>query len=123
MKFSVSLIVAALVASTQAQGKVSKIGYISTLKGNQEFQATMFLDGVFAAASFVEGGSSPWMKIGIHKVQLKNARMSSFEWCLDVFGDVSCIAITTPAPVCTYNPKTGKPECIMNWYENNWGEK
>ncbi|KAK3831915.1 MAG: hypothetical protein J3R72DRAFT_454449 [Linnemannia gamsii] len=117
MKFSVPLIVAALASSTQA----FKLGYISMMSG-PDFKATMFIDGVFAAGVIVEGASSPWMTVGIHKVQLKNAHMSSFEWCLDVFGDVSCIPVTTPAPVCSFNSQTNRPECKMNWYENTWGE-
>ncbi|KAG0377250.1 hypothetical protein BGX24_006459 [Mortierella sp. AD032] len=118
MKISVALIVAALASSTQAL----KLGYVSSMYSNNlGFKGTMYIDGRFAAGVTSEGASSAWVPRGIHKIQLSNAYMTSFDFCIDVFGNVSCTHVTTHSPTCAFNPQTQRPECRVEWNDDNWG--
>ncbi|KAG0247339.1 hypothetical protein BGZ95_008766 [Linnemannia exigua] len=85
------------------------------------YLANLFVEEKNVARVLKEGGSSGWVKSGIHKIQLKNAHMSSFEFCIDVFGDVSCTKVVTGNPSCSFNPNNQRPECSTQWYDDNWG--
>ncbi|KAF9907709.1 hypothetical protein EC991_010656 [Linnemannia zychae] len=122
MKISVPLLLVALASTTQAM----KLGYNAFVAANihkSSFVAYMFIDGKNVLGVHEEGGSSKWLQWGVHKIQLKNAGMAGFEFCIDVFGDVSCTRVNTGAPSCGFNPNNQRPECSTSWEDKNWGSK
>ncbi|KAK3831931.1 MAG: hypothetical protein J3R72DRAFT_454488 [Linnemannia gamsii] len=119
MKFNTLFFVATLASCTQAM----KLVYIATnlsRQGTDGFQATLWLNDVEMYTSRYRGNSQ-WMPLGIHKVQLKNPEMGSFEFCLDVFGNVDCEKVwVTSRPKCVQKFAVGEL-CTTNWVEPNWG--
>ncbi|KAF9119058.1 hypothetical protein BGW39_000647 [Mortierella sp. 14UC] len=120
MKISVPLLVTALASSTQALS----LGYNAfnfASFGGSGYMAHMFIDSKRVAGVSKEGASSGWVQWGVHKIQLRNAHMSSFDFCIDVFGDVSCTHVVTGNPSCGFNPNNQRPECSTQWFDDNWG--
>ncbi|KAG0380392.1 hypothetical protein BGX24_008641 [Mortierella sp. AD032] len=120
MKLSVPLLVAALASSTQAL-RLGYNAFSAANLGGSSFVAYMFIDGKNVAGAHREGGSSSWVQWGIHKIQLNKAQMYGFNYCIDVFGDVSCVWVNTGNPDCGFNPNNQRPECTTQWKDDNWG--
>ncbi|KAG0272944.1 hypothetical protein BGZ95_011252 [Linnemannia exigua] len=120
MKISVPLIIAALVSSTQAM----KLGYSASTKekwSGPDFMALLYIDDkIVAGTAKEEGSSSDWKQWGIHKIQLRNARMNGFEFCIDVFNDVSCTKVSTPSTECSAGSNQIS-QCSTKWSNDNWG--
>ncbi|KAF9907708.1 hypothetical protein EC991_010655 [Linnemannia zychae] len=123
MKIIVPLLLVALASTTQAL----RLGYNAFAAANINgaiFRASMFIDGDNNVGNvFEEGGTSKWVQWGIHKIQLKNARMDGFHICIDVAGDVSCTPVVVGPPSCGFNPNNQRPECKNYWKDDNWGNK
>ncbi|KAK3846350.1 MAG: hypothetical protein J3R72DRAFT_471515 [Linnemannia gamsii] len=126
MKLSIPILVVALAASVQAL----KIKYsASCTYGSggtsvaEKFNALLTVgDGVKLRADR-EGGSSSWVKYGIHKIQLNNAQMTGFNYCINVFGNVDCnwIAVEQIVLECNYRPDSENLYCNSGYNNNNWG--
>ncbi|KAG0376051.1 hypothetical protein BGX24_008358 [Mortierella sp. AD032] len=127
MKLSIPILVVALAASVQAL----KIKYSASCiygsggvaAGTEKFNAMLTVgDGVKLRADY-EGGSSSWVQYGIHKIQLNNAQMTGFNYCINVFGDVDCnwIAVEQLVLECNYRPNSEKLHCNSGYNNNNWG--
>ncbi|KAG0378674.1 hypothetical protein BGX24_003114 [Mortierella sp. AD032] len=119
MKFSTLFFVATLASCTQALKlvyKVNSLGY----QGTDRFDATLWLNGVELYTDSYRG-SSQWKPLGIHKVQLKNAKTENFEFCLDVFGNVDCEKVWANPATCVWKPSIKNTECTNSWVENDWG--
>jgi hypothetical protein len=100
-----------------------KLAYNAFIAGNINkpgFVAYMFIDDKSVAGVYQEGGSSSWVQWGVHKIQLSNAQMYGFDFCIDVFGDVS-VSVDTGNPDCEYNYDIHRPECTAQWEDDNWG--
>ncbi|KAG0380393.1 hypothetical protein BGX24_008642 [Mortierella sp. AD032] len=117
MKFSVPFLIAALAASTQAVSL--KYDAVSTSNMRQtDFSATLLVDNKQRMYAHSDGGESPWEQYGIHKIKLMTARTYGFNYCIDVFGNVSCSWVTT-AHHC--NKNNGKEDCNGYYHNDNYG--
>ncbi|KAK3831932.1 MAG: hypothetical protein J3R72DRAFT_478400 [Linnemannia gamsii] len=122
MKINALFFVATLASCTQAM----KLEYKATSLGNQAaqnkdgFDASFWLDDVYMYTNRYRG-SSQWKPLGIHKVQLKNAEMESFEFCLDVFGNIDCEKIRTSSSTCAWKSHLSNYVCTTKWFDLNWG--
>ncbi|KAF9117937.1 hypothetical protein BGW39_001642, partial [Mortierella sp. 14UC] len=119
MKFGALFFVAALASSTQAL-ELSYKAYGQGPQGNTNFDAAMWVEDI-AFTTNKHRGSSVWKPLGIHKAQLRNADISSFEYCIDVFGDIDCQWIYVGTPKCAWNSLINNTACQITWIDNNWG--
>ncbi|KAG0378805.1 hypothetical protein BGX24_002756 [Mortierella sp. AD032] len=121
MKLSIPILVVALAAKAQA---IKFIYSANTLQvGSQEKRFSALLsveDGVKLWADY-EGGSSPWVQYGIHKIQLNNAQMRGFNYCINVYGNVDCNWIETEEPKCNFRPDIQQNQCFSGYKNDNWG--
>ncbi|KAG0254874.1 hypothetical protein BGZ95_005917 [Linnemannia exigua] len=119
MKFNALFFVATLASCTQAFDLAYKATGLGP-QGTDTFEASMWVDDL----EFNTGryrGSSIWRSVGIHKIQLRNAEMGSFEFCIDVFGDIDCEKIWTSSPSCVWTPSIRNTVCTTKWEKKNWG--
>ncbi|KAF9115321.1 hypothetical protein BGW39_003082 [Mortierella sp. 14UC] len=124
MKFSTLYFIAAaaLASSTQAMKLRYDATTLSTFNG-ETFKARMYLEGKNLWTVNVLGGESAWVPYGIHKIQLRDAMRTSFKYCIDVFGDVSCDIINTGVQDCKYEKNKTVMKCSVNWRDDNYGFK
>ncbi|KAF9907711.1 hypothetical protein EC991_010658 [Linnemannia zychae] len=121
MKLSISILAVALATSAQAV-KLSYDAFSFTNVAGNFYKYTMLIDDKSIAEIYVDGGSSAWVPYGPHKIQLRDAYMTNFKLCLDIFGDVVCHSINAGSPQCTINPNSNWPECSTKWQDLNWAE-
>ncbi|KAK3831934.1 MAG: hypothetical protein J3R72DRAFT_454492 [Linnemannia gamsii] len=121
MKINTLFFVATLASCTQALQLAYKATGLGP-QGTDTFEASLWVYDVHLNTSRYRG-SSIWRTVGIHKFQLRNAEMGSFEFCIDVFGDIDCEKVWTGSPKCVWGPTIGKNVCTAQWEDDNWGSK
>ncbi|KAG0293930.1 hypothetical protein BGZ96_002044 [Linnemannia gamsii] len=119
MKFTLPIFVATLATSAQAV-KLSYEAFSFTNVAGTFYKYNMIIDNKNIAETHLNGGSSAWVPFGPHKIQLKNAYMTGFQLCMDIFGDFHCYSFVAGDPTCSINPNSGWPECSTKWSDNNW---
>ncbi|KAF9119060.1 hypothetical protein BGW39_000649, partial [Mortierella sp. 14UC] len=119
MKLNLAIFVAALATSAQAV-KLSYEAYSFTNVAGSFFKANMLINDKSVAEVYKDGGSSAWVPYGPHKIQLRDAYMTNFKFCIDIFGDINCHSITAGAPKCGAHPNSQWPECSTKWQDSNW---
>ncbi|KAF9117936.1 hypothetical protein BGW39_001641 [Mortierella sp. 14UC] len=124
MKFSTFCFIAAAALASGSQAL--KLRYdatnLATFNGDT-FKARLYVEGKNLLTVHAYGAESDWVPNGIHKIQLREAMMSSFLFCIDVFGDVSCDKINAGNQDCKYEKNKTVLKCSVNWRDDNYGAK
>ncbi|KAG0277285.1 hypothetical protein BGZ95_006186, partial [Linnemannia exigua] len=101
MKSSALVFITALVSSAHAI-KIAYKAHGLGPRGKRDFQGTMWVyNNVFSTNTY--RGASEWKSIGIHRAQLRNADFTSFDYCIDVYGNIDCSTIPTLSQTCKYD--------------------